>query len=77
MQAVILHGDVTPKKRDVNIEKFRKREALYLICTDMASRGLDFPHVSHVIHYDFPKSISDYLHRAGRTGRARKSGQSI
>ena len=77
MQAVILHGDVTPKKRDANIAKFRNRDTLYLICTDMASRGLDFPHVSHVIHYDFPRSISDYLHRAGRTGRARKSGQSI
>jgi superfamily II DNA/RNA helicase len=48
-----------------------------MICTDMASRGLDFPHVSHVLHFDFPRSTSDYLHRAGRTGRARRQGASI
>lgn len=45
-----------------------------MISTDLGSRGLDFPFLSHVINYDFPNTASDYLHRAGRTGRAGKKG---
>ena len=45
-----------------------------LVCTDLASRGLDIPFVSHIINFDFPRSISDYLHRAGRAGRAGRDG---
>lgn len=48
-----------------------------MICTDLGSRGLDFPFLSHVINFDFPKTTSDYLHRAGRTGRAGRKGQVI
>jgi superfamily II DNA/RNA helicase len=44
------------------------------VATDLASRGLDFPFVSHIINFDFPKSTSDYLHRAGRAGRAGREG---
>ena len=69
-----LHGDIPPLRRKFELEKFRKRRAQVLICTDLISRGLDFPFVYMVINFDFPKTLSDYLHRAGRTGRAGRRG---
>ena len=69
-----LHGDIPPLRRKVELEKFKKRTAKILVCTDLASRGLDFPFVYIVINFDFPRMIADYLHRAGRTGRAGKQG---
>ena len=45
-----------------------------MVATDLGSRGLDFPFVSHVINLDFPRTVSDYLHRAGRAGRAGRQG---
>lgn len=45
-----------------------------MICTDLGSRGLDFPFLTHVINYDFPLRAVDYIHRAGRTGRMSKKG---
>lgn len=72
-----LHGEIPPKTRQRNFEKFLDRKSDILVATDLASRGLDFPFVSHVINFDFPKSTSDYLHRAGRAGRAGRQGNVI
>ena len=57
-----------------NFEKFKEGTCEVLVATDLASRGLDLPFVSHIINFDFPKSTSDYLHRAGRAGRAGRQG---
>jgi superfamily II DNA/RNA helicase len=74
MKSASLHGDIPPKKRLENYLRFKKREADVLVATDLASRGLDMPFVSHVINFDFPRTTSDYLHRAGRAGRAGREG---
>lgn len=69
-----MHGEIPPKNRLFNFDKFKSRKADILVATDLASRGLDLPFVSHIINFDFPKSTSDYLHRAGRAGRAGREG---
>lgn len=77
MKAVSLHGDIPPKRRSDNIAAFNNREAKFLVCTDLGSRGLDFPFVNYVLQFDFPKTQSDYVHRAGRAGRAGRPGSVI
>ncbi|OMJ81956.1 hypothetical protein SteCoe_17499 [Stentor coeruleus] len=77
LKAVSLHGDVNPKRRTANIQAFVNKEAKFMVCTDLASRGLDFPFVSYVLQYDFPITEGDYVHRAGRTGRAGRPGTVI
>ena len=74
MKSCSLHGEIPPKLRLANYQRFKDREARVLVATDLASRGLDMPWVSHVINFDFPKTTSDYLHRAGRAGRAGRPG---
>lgn len=74
MKTCSLHGEIPPKRRIENYMAFRKHEADVLVATDLASRGLDMPFVSHIINFDFPKTTSDYLHRAGRAGRAGRPG---
>ncbi|KAG8639283.1 DEAD-box ATP-dependent RNA helicase 52B isoform X2 [Manihot esculenta] len=66
-----IHG----KERERALKSFKSGATPILVATDVASRGLDIPHVSHVINFDLPKDIDDYVHRIGRTGRAGKSGQ--
>lgn len=74
-RAIAIHGDKGQMERERALRSFKKGVTPILVATDVASRGLDIPHVSHVINYDMPKDIDDYVHRIGRTGRAGKSGQ--
>ena len=72
-----LHGDHTQSVRTEALNKFRNGEIQFLIASDVASRGLDIPLVSHVINLDVPINPEDYIHRIGRTGRAGNKGTSV
>ncbi|KAF4319770.1 hypothetical protein BBO99_00004974 [Phytophthora kernoviae] len=73
--AVCLHGDMPPARRHDAIHSFTSDSNVnILVCTDLAARGLDVASVKHVVMFDFPKSAVDYVHRAGRTGRAGERG---
>uniref|UniRef100_A0AAV1UAH1 Uncharacterized protein n=1 Tax=Peronospora matthiolae TaxID=2874970 RepID=A0AAV1UAH1_9STRA len=73
--SVCLHGDMPPARRRDAIQAFTEDANVnVLVCTDLAARGLDFDSVKHVIIFDFPKTAVDYVHRAGRTGRAGEPG---
>lgn len=56
------------------LRSFKSGKTPILVATDVAARGLDIPHVAHVVNFDLPNDIDDYVHRIGRTGRAGKSG---
>src|SRR5690606_4555277 len=64
--AEAIHGDLKQSKRDRVIAAFRAKEHRVLIATDVAARGLDIPHIEHVINYDLPQVPEDYIHRIGR-----------
>jgi ATP-dependent RNA helicase DeaD len=72
-----LHGDLRQNKRSQVIEGFRKQNYRILIATDVAARGLDIPHIQHVINHDLPQCPEDYIHRIGRTGRAGATGEAL
>ena len=62
-------GNMHPSKRQYNLKKFLAKDCNILACTDLVSRGIDTQTVNHVINYDFPQSMTDYIHRVGRVGR--------
>jgi len=72
-----LHGDMDQFSRMATLESFKKGEIKYLVCSDVAARGLDIIGMSHVFNFDVPINSDDYVHRIGRTGRAGKSGRAI
>ncbi len=72
-----LHGDLKQNKRDRVMKNFRSQNFRVLIATDIAARGLDVPHIEHVINYDLPQVAEDYIHRMGRTARAGAQGSAI
>uniref|UniRef100_A0AC35G834 RNA helicase n=1 Tax=Panagrolaimus sp. PS1159 TaxID=55785 RepID=A0AC35G834_9BILA len=75
--ALPLHGQMSQTKRLGSLNKFKAKERSILVCTDVASRGLDIPHVDVVINYDVPAASKDYIHRVGRTARAGRKGVAI
>ncbi|KAG6492497.1 hypothetical protein ZIOFF_047460 [Zingiber officinale] len=72
--ATTIHGDRTQQEREQALRSFKSGVTPILVATDVAARGLDIPHVAHVINFDLPNDIDDYVHRIGRTGRAGKTG---
>ena len=72
--AASIHGDRSQYEREAALKSFRSGRTPILVATDVAARGLDIPHVTHVINFDLPTDIDDYVHRIGRTGRAGKKG---
>ena len=77
MSAVALHGDLTQSNRNKIMDSFSRGKDKILVTTDIASRGLDLVHVSHVFNFDIPKHTEEYIHRIGRTGRAGELGDAI
>jgi len=69
-----IHGGLEQSKRTSIFERFRRNEITFMVATDIAGRGLDFSHVSHVINYDYPCGLESYTNRTGRTGRMGRSG---
>ncbi len=76
-RALALHGGMEQRQRDRVMQTFRAGKADLLVATDVAARGLDIEHLSHVVNYDVPASAEAYVHRIGRTGRAGRGGTAI
>ncbi|KAG5444618.1 DEAD (Asp-Glu-Ala-Asp) box polypeptide 41, partial [Clonorchis sinensis] len=74
VEAVSIHGGKDQEDRVAAVTEFRAKHRDVLVATDVASKGLDFPYINHVINYDMPEDIENYVHRIGRTGRGHKRG---
>jgi superfamily II DNA/RNA helicase len=72
-----IHGNKRQSQRQRTLDMFKRSEIQILLATDVASRGLDIHEVSHVINYDMPTTLDDYIHRIGRTGWANNSGTAL
>ena len=72
--AEAIHGDMTQTHRERTMTLFRDKKLRVLIATNVAARGLDIPAVSHVVNYDMPDNLEEYVHRIGRTARMGKEG---
>ena len=73
----VIHGNKRQSQRQRVLEQFKKDEIQIMLATDVASRGLDIQGVTHVINYEMPESLDDYIHRIGRTGRANQKGTAL
>lgn len=74
LPATSIHGDRTQREREMALQTFRTGRTPIMVATAVAARGLDIPNVTHVVNYDLPSDIDDYVHRIGRTGRAGNVG---
>jgi ATP-dependent RNA helicase DeaD len=75
--AEALHGDLSQAARETVLRRFRTGRVTLLVATDVGARGLDIAEVSHVINFDMPFDVTDYVHRIGRTGRAGRPGTAL
>jgi ATP-dependent RNA helicase DeaD len=75
--AEAMHGDMTQAQREQTIRRLRASQVEIVVATDVAARGLDVEHISHVVNYDVPHDAESYIHRIGRTGRAGRAGTAI
>lgn len=74
LPATSIHGDRSQRERETALATFRQGRTPVMVATAVAARGLDIPNVTHVVNYDLPSDIDDYVHRIGRTGRAGNTG---
>lgn len=72
-----LHGDMSQKQRTRTIARLRKGEIEVLVATDVAARGIDVQSITHIVNFDLPHNVEDYVHRIGRTGRAGATGTAV
>ena len=77
VKALALHGGLTQNKREHILDQFYREKTRYLVATNVASRGIDIDHITHIYNFDVPATIEDYVNRIGRTARAGKSGKAI
>ena len=77
IEADSMHADKTQGQRTQALADFKKGKTKVLVATDIAQRGLDITHITHVVNYDVPQQAEDYVHRIGRTGRAAKTGDAF
>jgi ATP-dependent RNA helicase DeaD len=75
--AEAIHGDIAQAFRTDIMDRFKKKQVQLLVATDVAARGIDVKDLTHIINYSLPDSNATYIHRSGRTGRAKKSGVSL
>ncbi len=76
-QAAALHGDMNQRQRTRTITQLRNGKINILVATDVAARGIDVRSITHVINFDLPRNVEDYVHRIGRTGRAGAKGTAL
>lgn len=77
ISSILYHGKLQQKQRQKAVDEFKSGKYKVLVATNVASRGLDIPHVQAVINYDIPTECEEYIHRVGRTGRAARCGIAI
>jgi superfamily II DNA/RNA helicase len=76
-RATSLHGNLSQNRRKESLEGFKTGRYSVMVATDIAARGIDVEGVSHVINFDMPDTLENYIHRTGRAGRAERTGEAI
>ena len=75
--ATSIHGDRLQSQRELALKDFKTGKSKIIVCTSVAARGLDISDVNHVINYDLPQTIDEFVHRIGRTGRCGNIGKAV